>query len=356
MTLALAKTLEDLSTSWFRDLLRETGQIDASEDLISSDTQPIGTGQMGYVVRSTLQYSSSPGSWPKSLIIKLASPDSDARNIGLALGIYKAEVGFYREIAAHTTMQLPECLYSDLDESGWLTIVLEDMSEIAKQGDVLVGGSVSQAKRAMTELAKLQAPFWNKVEWLEKPWLAPRSADPLYDLPPKALEPFISRFGHAFSGAQSQIFREAFPKAQRWFDQWRAPFTMTHGDFRLDNVLLPTRAEAPPMTTVDWQTVKMGPPLLDVAYYLGVCLSTSERRAHERELLQLYQQSLAELGVKQSWEAIWEDYRFCAWYGVLLCAFSIQVPQTERGDRMFVQSAIRYADMARDLNILELVP
>ncbi|GAB3377645.1 ecdysteroid 22-kinase family protein [Spongiibacter taiwanensis] len=355
MPFTLAKTQQDLNTAWFKDLLKHIGNGDAAAQLEQADVHPIGTGQMGFVVRAVLTFSGDGHGGPGSLIIKLASPDATARQTGLALGIFQAEVNFYNEIAPLTEMTLPPCLFSAVDDEGWLTIVLADLSGESAQGDVLKGGTPDQARHALGELAKLQAPFWNRPDWQSKPWLSPASAAPLYDVPPLALDAFIERFGHALAPGQRAIFETVFARSTLWFQAWSAPLTLTHGDFRLDNILLPITDGAPPMVTIDWQTVKMGPPLIDVAYYLGACLTTEARRSNEEDLLRHYQRYLAELGVDYPWEALWRDYRFAACYGVLLCAFAVKVPQTERGDQMFIQTALRYADMAADLNSLALI-
>ncbi len=355
MTSSIARSEADLSTPWFRTLFHHIGNTGAAGALDSSEVKAIGTGQMGFVVKARLHYGSRVDKAPDSLIIKLSSPDETARQTGLALGIYQAEVNFYREIAPRTSMQLPNCLFADCDHAGWLTIVLEDMSDVATQGDVLAGGSVGQAKSAVTELAKLQAPFWDSQEWLEKTWLSPQSATPLYEVPPLCLSAFLERFAHALTDKQTAIFQEAFPRAREWLAQWHKPMSLTHGDFRLDNILLATSDAAPAMTTIDWQTVKMAPPLIDVAYYLGACLPVEVRREHEQGILKHYQSELAARGVDYPWEQLWEDYRFCAIYGVLLCAFAVKVPQTERGDKMFISTAIKYAEMALDLDALTLL-
>lgn len=354
--LEIAKCITDLDTTWFKHLLTDLGNHDAANKLTSVEAKAIGTGQMGFVAKANLHYESSSEQAPASLIIKLSSPDENARQTGLALGIYQAEVNFYKEIAPNINMQLTPCLYANVDDAGWLTIVLKDFSAVAQQGDVLVGGTIEQAKLAITELTKLQAPFWNSEEWLAKPWLNPVGAAPLYDIPPVALAPFLDRFGHAFSEQIADVFRRVFPKSKEWFANWQQPLSITHGDFRLDNILVAATEDAPAITTIDWQTVKMGPPLMDVAYYLGVCITTEERREHERDILKHYQSELLRRGVDYPWDQLWESYRFCALYGVLLCAFAVRVPQTPRGDEMFVLSATRYAQMAIDLDAISLIP
>jgi len=45
--------------------------------------------------------------------------------------------------------------------------------------------------------------------------------------------------------------------------------TLQHADFRLDNILFDVRGNTQPMATLDWQTLTVGPGIVDVAYFLS---------------------------------------------------------------------------------------
>lgn len=359
----LARSSDDLDAKWFTQLLSETSRLCEENHVTYCDVDAIGTGQMGYVVKASLQYASPDPSLPASLIIKLSSPNEQARQTGLALGIYEAEVNFYTTIAPKTQMQLPQCLHAVADEAGWLTIVLDDMSGRAEPGDVLVGGTVALAKQAMSELAMLQAPFWNSSEHMQLPWLAPENAAPLFDVCVNSAELFLERFGPMLEEAHTDIIKQIMPQAVHWFSQWQQPMSISHGDFRLDNMLIALDYDAAvsqpvgarPITTIDWQTVRMAPPMLDVAYYLGVCLSTEDRRNFQDEILEHYQAVLRTHGIDYKWEQLWRDYRYYSVYGLLLCAFLVQVPQTQRGEAMAIKTTRAYAEMVLELDPLALI-
>ena len=44
------------------------------------------------------------------------------------------------------------------------------------------------------------------------------------------------------------------------------------GDYRLDNMLIDGSQSPPKVTVVDWQSLRLGPPMNDVAYFLGAGL------------------------------------------------------------------------------------
>jgi aminoglycoside/choline kinase family phosphotransferase len=64
--------------------------------------------------------------------------------------------------------------------------------------------------------------------------------------------------------------------------------TLTHADLHLDNMLFDARGHGRSVTVLDWQTVSVGPPAIDVAMFLFDSLSVEDRRAAEGELLERY--------------------------------------------------------------------
>ncbi len=83
---------------------------------------------------------------------------------------------------------------------------------------------------------------------------------------------------------------------ERWQLTEPAPFSVIHGDYRLDNLLFdPVTGE---VTAVDWQTAAIGPPLRDVAYFLGTSMRSEDRAAHEESLVGAYHSALLEHGIR----------------------------------------------------------
>ncbi len=144
------------------------------------------------------------------------------------------------------------------------------------------------------------------------------------------------------------------PSADAWEADQRPPLGLVHGDYRLDNILFHNEA----CTVVDWQTLGWGPVMRDAAYFIGGALPVEERRAHEASLLRAYYDELLAHGVAGfSWEQCREEYRRqCFLLLVMTIAPAMVVERTERGDDMFMAVLERAAEMAIDLNALELLP
>jgi aminoglycoside phosphotransferase (APT) family kinase protein len=129
-----------------------------------------------------------------------------------------------------------------------------------------------------------------------------------------------------------------------------SPWTVVHGDYRLDNLLFADGPGAPPVAVVDWQTVTHGPGVQDVSYFIGAGLLPDARREVERDLVRSYHEGLLAAGVEgYGWEACWYEYRRQTWAGLVMAIVaSMLVERTERGDRMFMAMATRHAGHALD--------
>ena len=170
--------------------------------------------------------------------------------------------------------------------------------------------------------------------------------------------------GSAISARTMRALRPSSPIISRVaeskaapFEPLGDPFAVVHVDYRLDNLLIDEKPDPPSIAAVDWQSLTLGNPLADVAYFLGAGLLPEERRAHEREIVAAYHRGLLEAGVTGYDEArCWNDYRrgVFAGFAVTVVAAPL-VEQTERGDEMFTAMARRHTRHALDLGSEEFL-
>jgi Ecdysteroid kinase-like family len=293
-------------------------------------------------------------------------PTSDAGTLALALALalaqammmYELEVRFYRDLLPHLPdLSTPTCHFAELDEAtGAFTLVLEDLSGGTRPGDVLEESTDDECSAVLAELAHLQGASWNSPTTAAMPWLAdPERTIQVFDSMPAGLEPWLNRFGHALEPQQVTLFESLIPQAGKWIRSWAGPSVVQHGDLRADNILF-SLDPVPRATLLDFQTVRLGPPGMDPAYFLGSSLSTEARRSAERPLLAEFHHRLIATGVADfDFNDCFHAYREGALYAVyLFCGLSSQVASSDRVDRVIADQTRRYADMALDLEAAQL--
>ncbi|KFG77450.1 oxidoreductase family protein [Streptomyces mutabilis] len=136
-----------------------------------------------------------------------------------------------------------------------------------------------------------------------------------------------------------------------------ALFVIAHGGYRLGNMLFVTEPSAPALTVVDWQTVCLGPPGLDVAVFLASSVDIETRRSMERYLIENYVDRLAQAGVRCSGYGLaWGSYRRASLSPLLLSVFtSVALERTERGDAMWLQLLQGAAQLVTDAEAVRVL-
>ena len=352
----------EIDAAWLSQRLRDAGHDSA--DVQSFTAADVGTGQVGRCIRYALVHGNDThADVPGSLVAKFTSDDPTSRETGRVLKTYLTETHFYREIAPLVNIRVPKCYYAAIDAQGLQHIILMQDLAPATQGDQIAGCSARIARQAVLELVGLHGPTWRDERWFD---LLGRTEDgPFADtqgLYRGALPTFIERFSHRLA-SEHQAFIEAIGVAHDcpMFNLRNANFALEHYDYRLDNLMIDdgrdSPSQPPKVTAVDWQSVRVGKPLNDVAYFMGSALEPEVRRSMERDLLAEYHAGLLEGGVRgYSFDDCFMDYRKGVYAGFAVTVIAAaMVEQTERGDDMFATMARRYAQMALDLSADEFL-
>lgn len=343
---------EEITPAWL------TSVLGAEVCAVTQDR--IGDGLVGMNLRLGIEYADDPGERPRSLVIKLPSPDPTSRATGVAMRNYEREVLFYRDVASTVSIRVAQCHFAEWDPaSGDFALLLEDLSPAA-QGDQVRGCSVDQARTAVLELAKLHGPRWDDPSLYDIEWLGRRSgpedAERLSELWAMLVPGFLGAFARHLSSDAIELIETFGPRLGAWVDGRTGPWALTHGDYRLDNLMFATPGGGYPVAAVDWQTPGHGPPIADVSYFLGAGVLPHERREIERPLLAEYGQALDEFGVSVDAAWLWEQYRRDAFSGVIMSVLASQiVGVSERSEAMFTAMATRHTQHAIDLDALSLI-
>src|ERR1700723_933096 len=295
--LPLLRRHADVPPEWLTDALTQAGRLSGGASVRAFETEPIGTGQMADTTRFALTLD-EPGAGPAHVVGKFASADDQSRGTGLALRAYEIEVRFYREVASRVGARLPKTYLAEVEPAtGWFTLLMEDMGG-AIQGDQIEACGPDVAAAVLEEMAGLHAPCWEapeleRLEWLNRS--TPESDVFLVALVSSLLPGFLERYADTLAPEHQAVCRLFVDHLPDYLRLRGGPRTASHGDFRLDNLLF--QAGTPRPGVVDWQTVAWASASLDVAYFIGGCLSADDRRAHEPELLAGYHDALCRRGV-----------------------------------------------------------
>ncbi|MGX9672923.1 phosphotransferase family protein [Mycobacterium sp. HM-7] len=315
----------------------------------------IGTGQIAISTRLTLTYD-RPTDAPLTIVAKTGETDVAMRAALKRHLAYEREVSFYQELQPLLSVRTPEVYYADIDTDAYIFVLLMEDVAHADQGDQIAGCSVPLAAAAVDELVGLHAPLWCDASLAERPWLygdKERERRLRVDVMPTMWAGFKERYADRLSDDTVRAGEQFIAGLNGYVRADDQPWTVVHGDYRLDNLLIaPTPDGTHDITVLDWQTCTVGNAMLDVAYFIGGGLLPDDRRAHEERLVRDYFDKLVAAGIADySWDRCWTDYRRHTWAGLSVAIFaSMQARRTERGDHMFMAMADRHAKHALDLD------
>jgi aminoglycoside/choline kinase family phosphotransferase len=340
----------DLTSEWLSAVL--------GADVRDVDVTPIGTGQTGATYRVAATYAADVD-LPSTFAIKLPAQD-DAVRERVALG-YRSEVEFYNDVAEQMRVPVPGCFFNDISDSGAdFVLVLADMAP-AVQGDQIAGCTPEEAQLAVDAIAGLHGPSWCDPAWLGLASISmPKPGDEaaakgLGDVSVMAADITIEKLGPRMSTEDRETLRAAMGLVTPWLLAEPQRFSLMHGDYRLDNLLFdPDRTR---ITVVDWQTMGVGLPTRDLAYFTATSLVPEMRAEIERELVARYHEALEGYGVTgYDADTCWRDYRLGVVQAPLISALGFAfAASTERGDEMMLAMFHRGCRAIRELETLELI-
>ncbi len=319
----------------------------------SVSSEQIGTGQTS---STYLLHIDAVGCAP-TLVAKLAEGDEAARR--QVATAHRNEVGFYTQLAGTLDVRTPSCRYGAISDDGTqFTLLLEDLSP-RRPGRQVDGCPIDQMGYAVRNLAALHACRWNDDTLRAVDFLTPltrQRAEFLGALASTATEQFITRFAERVDARDVVTLREVAEVLVQWLVGRPAPFTLMHGDYRLDNLMFPPTGSD--VVAVDWQTVTVALPARDLSYFIATSLPVEERREAERTLVEMYYDDLLRRGVEGYTAAhCFDDYRFGQLQGPMITVLGTMTSQgrSRSADEMFLAMASRSCAAVRDLGSLRLV-
>jgi hypothetical protein len=290
----IPETADDIDVAWLEQVFALGGRNVRLEGF-SIEMISEGRGFAGEVYRLNLQ-AEAGGNAPKNIVLKLHSVDkSRAEQVLFA---YRNEHRFYESFAQRTPVRAPHCYYGAVDETNnRFVLMLEDLHKV-KFGDQVQGTVIEEIYAAVVGLAKHHAAFWkdDDVAALD------RNQD---DLEPKKMAPLLvalledakQTFGKGLplSLSIAGVIITAFnaPDFKVPEQQLPDPFTLTHTDYRLDNMGFDENGE---LVVIDWCCAP-GKGHADLAYFLSGNMTPVQIETQWHETVSLYHSTLTENGV-----------------------------------------------------------
>ncbi len=329
-----------IQPDWLTERLRAAGVLSDGR-ITAIRWEPIGTGQVGDSARFHLTYDRE-GAGPPTVAGKFPAEDQNSRGTAAAFGLYAKEVGFYQQVAPQLDVRVPQALVAEIADDGVdFVLIFEDLGP-ARGGNQLTSCSFADAQAGLRQAAAMHGPSWNNPVYTELDVLQPREgySEGIKELYGNAQAIFRERYADSLEPELMAICEELNEAKELWFGRESETKTITHGDFRLDNMLFDIKGGTEEIAVLDWQTVTIGDPMIDIGYFMGTGIGDELRRAHENELLDLYCAEMTKRGVPLTRDAIWDGYVLGALHGVSTAVFSAAyVERTERGDANFLSMA-----------------
>jgi thiamine kinase-like enzyme len=298
----LARKPSDLTIAWAQRVVNQHDR-----NVVVSHVDVIAV-EVGTTTRVKIIVDHNGTKLPKGWFVKLPSLAWRARMITALPRLLHTEVRFYNELARSVPVTMPVCLAAESQLGRGSTLVLADLAEFAgfpsTPQELL---TFEQSTLVIEQLARFHGHFWQSVHHPSYQWLA-GSVRKLEDSLGSALAvPLMQRGLHlAGKAIPKALHKPAIRYARRRRQVMRflaeAPQTLIHHDCHSGNLFW--NNDKSHAGFLDWQLVRMGEGVSDVAYFLATALPPETRQKHELDLLTRYSQILTEGGVVEIDSAI----------------------------------------------------
>ena len=303
----------DAAVGRMRALPRQIGDLDAVflSGLLDGrvDSVAVIGGDAGTSSRARLALTGTDV--PTSVFVKMPAETAATRLMDELGRLADTEVRFYRELAPQLH-GVPVCHGATFDAlTGRFVLVLEDLAvDRCEFPDTLHPLSADQAALIVEMLAHVHATFWERVP----AWTYSASGDATSLLTGSLANASTRRLATRtdIPVDSGRFINDNYRAVAQLID--KAPHTVMHGDAHPGNVYFRNGNAG----LLDWQAVRRGHPSRELSYTLITSMTTEDRVAHQRELLDVYRTALAAGGGPElDGDELWRRYRQAALYAYI---------------------------------------
>ena len=269
------------------------------------------------------------------------------------------EARFYHDLASKLPVQAPVCYFADWDDDAEGQQGLVILEDLKRQGGIfsptVKAIDLADMKKSLVGLATMHAASWGHPELDRSSWLQTAMAvETVSDDYWSMMEDYFAAHNKIperlaifpqWMAEDTNRLRVAFRQVCAHEQAYQGPLCLIHGDAHLGNSYLRANGER---IWLDWQIVRKGRPWRDFSYFMIGGLSVDDRRNHQRELINLYLDTLAKNGVTIDFDQAWDEYRRMVVWGLIAWQSNINPGEETMGPLN------RFCRAADDLNIHEL--
>ncbi len=366
MTHAIPASVEDITPEWLSGVFAESGVSPVAVTGVEISRIGEGVGFTGEIHRISLSYADPAAAFaagaPASVVSKIPTRDPGGRMIGTMLRLYEKESGFYRHLAKHSPVRVPSCYYNGADvESQQWCLLLEDMHTY-DVGDQLQPCSLEQARTLISAMARIHAQWSDgradDLHWL--PQIDDASNSGMVAMYDDCLPVATARYSHLVPEYMMEWGKRFSPHALSWVADYASqPRTVTHGDFRIDNIVFSPTAPLTDFAFLDWQLTSRGPGATDLYYFLALSLDPEVSCGNFDELVDLYLAEHAAAGATPpSLEVLLHQMRGIGLFFSVLGVVTAATLDTanKRGEELFLTMWRRAVAFAEHLDLSPALP
>lgn len=300
----IPKRTKRITPEWLNEVLHGTGYLkDINIESISREPCGVGEGFVSDMARITIAYDKEYTDLSNTMIVKMPTTFRATLSVALQYNFYEKEIRFYTEVAPKSPIRVPGLIYSDYDsETKKYILILEDCS-CYKMIDQIEGLNYEQTKQAIINIADFHTRWWDAPDLFSFDWMAKAGGENAMAL--------IDTFRNSWDLAiKSEQFLEILPEGGREVGEkiykqypWLIGsgrddnLTITHYDYRADNMFFDAENRENPIITIDWTSPVVTTGILDIAYLLTTSLEIGLRQKVEKEMIRFYLKRLEDNGI-----------------------------------------------------------
>jgi len=312
----IPKRTKRITSEWLNEALHSSGYLkDINIESISREPWGAGEGFVSDMARLTIKYDKEASEIPETMIVKMPTTFRTALAIAEQYNLYEREIRFYTEVGPKSPIRLPGIIYSDFDkESKRYILILEDCS-CYDQIDQIIGLNEEQTKQVIDMIVDFHSRWWDSPDLFSFNWM-PKPRD---DVSRSLAETYRTTWDLSMKSKEFQkILPEGGEKVGRKIHEhfpWLVMdipdenLTISHFDFRVDNLFFDWENKENPIIVIDWGSAVVNGGILDIAYLLGESVEIDLRRKIERDMVKYYVKQLERKGITSfDFDFAWRFY------------------------------------------------